>query len=203
MTISLIISIALIVIIIYLFKDYEKLKKEAKPNNIYTPKKPNTNPQDIPYEITADYISPAEPEKLPYQANPKCYFFNIAEKNMYDILKLIFKDDYVIFSKVKLIDLLKIKTTGKSYWRYKGKIQQKHLDFVICDKDRLTVQLAIELDGSMHERPWIKKKDEFKNEVMETIGIPLLRIKAKQSYNLNELKEQIESTLIQPIEPIK
>lgn len=201
--ISLIISITLIVIVIYIIKDYEKFKKEKKPNNRYTPKKPDTKPQDIPYEITADYISPAEPEKLPYQSNPKCYFFNIAEKNLYEILKLILKDEYVIFSKVKLIDLLKIKTTGKSYWKYKGKIQQKHLDFVICDKDKFTVQLAIELDGSMHERPWIKRKDEFKDEVMETIGIPLLRIKARQSYNLNELKEKIESTMIPEIEPIK
>lgn len=201
--ISLIISITLIVIVIYIIKDYEKLTKEEKQNNKYTPKKPNTNTQDIAYEPTADYINPKEPEKLPYQSNPKCYFFNIAERNLYDILKLILKDNYVIFSKVKLIDLLKIEATGKTYWRYKGKIQQKHLDFVICDKDKFTVQLAIELDGSIHERPWIKRKDKFKDEVMETIGIPLLRIKAKQSYNLNELKEQIEKTLIQEIEPMK
>lgn len=125
---------------------------------------------------------------LPYQKTP---IFNQGERNFYNVLRLIIKDDFIIFTKIRLIDLLKIEKNGEEYQKYKNKVSQKHIDFILCDVQNYEVKLAIELDGKHHAEKKQIDRDDFKNKILEKIKIPLLRITAKNTYNPSELKEQI------------
>ena len=177
---TLITLVILIGLIVFIIKDWEKLNKDKKKNA---------------YLLTTNLVEPEE--SLPYKSKPKLYFFNTSEKTFYQTLKITLKNEYEIFSKVKLIDLLNI-DTNKEYWKYKGKVAQQHIDFILCDPKELKIKLAIELDGNSHDSKKQKKKDEFKDEVLETINIPILRIRTKQSYDPKRLYEQIKNAI--PVE---
>lgn len=92
---------------------------------------------------------------------------------------------YIICPKVGVKDLLSV-TDQKQYMKYFHKIAQKHVDFVICDKD-LYVLFAIELNDSTHETKDAKKRDHLKDKAFAAAGIRLKRIREidkKQIYKL-------------------
>ena len=97
------------------------------------------------------------------------------EYKFYQILKKVAAEyGYIICPKVGVKDLLAV-TDSKNYMQYFHKIAQKHVDFVICDRD-LYVLFAIELDDSTHETRDAKKRDRFKDKAFAAAGIPLKRI---------------------------
>ncbi len=53
--------------------------------------------------------------------------------------------------------------------------------------------MVIELDGSSHELPERKIRDNFVDEVFANAGIPIVHIKTKDWYDKEELKERIRS----------
>lgn len=81
---------------------------------------------------------------------------------------------YIICPKVGVKDLLSV-TDQKQYMKYFHKIAQKHVDFVICDRD-LHVLFALELDDSTHDTRDARKRDHLKDKAFAAAGIPLKRI---------------------------
>jgi very-short-patch-repair endonuclease len=59
----------------------------------------------------------------------------------------------------------------------RSRIDRKSADFVLCDREQIVPRLVIELDGSAHDLKKKKERDEFINEITESIGLPLLRLK--------------------------
>lgn len=81
---------------------------------------------------------------------------------------------YLICPKVGVKDLLAV-TDKKQYMKYFHKIAQKHVDFVICDRD-LHVLFALELDDSTHDTKDARKRDHLKDKAFAAAGVPLKRI---------------------------
>ena len=136
--------------------------------------------------------------ELPYEKAP---LLNEGEKNFYRALKIATKDDFLIFPKVRLIDILNVKTNGKAALTYKNKVNQKHIDFLLCDPESLEVKIAVELDGRGHNEMRQRNKDGLKNDVLKKIGLPLLRIQAKKSYAPSELQTEIKNAAEQGVKP--
>lgn len=113
-----------------------------------------------------------------------------AENSFHLVIKKIFLNEYSIFAKVRLADLVRVK--GQNRMSGFGMIKSKHIDFIISDLKTSKVLLAIELDDNSHNKKSTQKSDNIKNNVLEEAGIPLLRVKAKKTYNLQELQNQIE-----------
>ncbi len=135
---------------------------------------------------------PAPVEKLPYKK--KEYLFTNAEKSFYGVIKLILKDDpYSIFAKVRLCDLLYLPTGTDKRNIYWNKIKSKHIDFVICDDNHIKPVLAIELDDSSHNNSNRIERDTFVNKALRDAGLNIIRVKARNTYNMNELSQQIYS----------
>lgn len=92
-------------------------------------------------------------------------------------------------------DLLEI-PPGTPNWRvYRNRIDRKHADFVLCAPGDLAPLLVIELDDATHRAPVQRERDEFKDEVLDAAGLPILRVPARRSYAPAELRELIESRL--------
>ena len=120
------------------------------------------------------------------------YFFSKAERSFYDILQLALKDtNYAIFSKVRLLDLFYLPKNTSKAQSFRNMVQSKHVDFVVCDTLMYNSLLAIELDDSSHNRKDRIERDQFINEVFERAGFPLLRIPAKASYNVQDVRKQV------------
>lgn len=123
----------------------------------------------------------------------KMYLFSITELNFYDTLKKTISNDYYIYPKVRVCDI--VEATGKNAYFDFNKIKSKHVDFLICTKDPISTKMVIELDDKSHEIAKRKKRDNFMNEVFGNAGIPIAHIRVQRSYNGEILKEEIKDAL--------
>lgn len=119
------------------------------------------------------------------------------ESIFYNALRQALSEDYLIWPKMGLWAV--IRNNERGGWQ---KISQKHLDFVIVRKADLKALAAVELDDSSHNREAAIKRDADKNFILESAGMPLLRIVARRNYNLQELKEALAKLQIKSIESV-
>lgn len=126
----------------------------------------------------------------------KRYFFSFRENSFYRklcyvIQKFTQKNKYIIFSKVRVSDIIGSPSWSRSWLT----INPWHFDFVICDSsDGFRPVMIIELDDSSHNDPKRQKIDKMKNEICEYIHLPLVRINGDFSDNI--IKEQLKEILI-------
>lgn len=129
---------------------------------------------------------------FPYTRNER--ILSPAESSFLAALRLAVADEYEIFAKVRLLDVLSVKA-GEGRQAAFNRVQAKHLDFLLCD--RLTSQpvLALELDDSSHQRPERRVRDAFLEETLEVIGLPALRCPVTRAYDPRDLARLIKTTL--------
>jgi hypothetical protein len=135
-------------------------------------------------------------KKLSYRK--KYYFFNSSERKFFAILENIINSKYIIFSKVRMMDLLEVSKEDPHYRANQNRIKSKHVDFVICDKEKLTPLLVIELDGLSHLRPDRIERDKFVNEAFNSAHLPIVHFQNsdidKKEKIFSELKTHLIST---------
>lgn len=121
-------------------------------------------------------------------AYQKSWLFSYNEKDAYNKLKPIADSlGLTIFAKVRLLDLLEPVKGNPKYKTYFYKVQSKHVDFVLCDQ-KLVARYIIELDDSSHDREDRKKRDEFVDEVINSVGYKIIHIYAIT----DDIKEQLK-----------
>jgi hypothetical protein len=112
--------------------------------------------------------------RYPYRARP---ILTKREQSFYLLLwREASRRNLLICPKVGLKDLLEV-TNRRHYMKYFRQIAQKHVDFVICDRN-LQVLFAIELDDSSHDTADAKHRDQFKDRAFRAAKIPLKRIRS-------------------------
>lgn len=124
----------------------------------------------------------------------KRFLLTRAEANFYKYLvQVVDEENYIIFPKVRIADIVKPKKGlskkqyNKNFWR----TSSKHIDFLIVDKKTYLPAICIELNDSSHNKGSRKKRDVLVDKVMASANVPMIWIKAKRSYNLNELTTSI------------
>ena len=122
---------------------------------------------------------------------PRTRFFSQTEGAFYWALRKAVAHRYLIFAKVRLLDICNV-APGYAYTPM-NKISSKHVDFLLCEPQSFEPFAAIEVDGSSHERPDRMERDEFVNAFFERIGVPLLRIPAKRWFEADDILRRIES----------
>jgi len=127
---------------------------------------------------------------LPYKR--KDYLLTKAERSFYGVLQHAVAGQYLIFAKIRVADLLWMPKGTESRQSHFNKIQAKHIDFVLCDNDTVRPLLAIELDDSSHDTAKRQSRDGFVDEALKAAGLPLLRVRARAAYNVEEVKASIQ-----------
>lgn len=141
----------------------------AGPRIIYTYSKPELKIEDM------DQATGEEPDfKTAYQRKP---LFTRNEWQNYKKLRDIAEvRGFVICPKVRLFDLVEPRHDKKRKLTYRYKIQAKHVDFVICDKD-MNIKAVLELDDSSHYDPDRIKRDDFVNTILLSTGYTVIHTK--------------------------
>ncbi|WP_051044280.1 DUF2726 domain-containing protein [Clostridium sp. MSTE9] len=99
-------------------------------------------------------------EKLPYQYKKRTYFFTKNELNFYrELAKETASLNLVLFSKVRLADIIEPREKGSTWQSQFNRIRSKHVDFVLCDLPSIKPVLVIELDDSSHDRTDRQERD--------------------------------------------
>ena len=130
-------------------------------------------------------------EDLPYKRKK---ILSEAECNFYQVLKNILPENRQIACKPRMEDLLYVEKSS-SRNSYRGKIQNRHIDFVIFNPVNGYTDFAIELDDKSHETEKQKQIDKFKDDVFRKIDMPLIRIPARRTYDPKELIEEINKKI--------
>jgi len=133
----------------------------------------------------------------PYKYVLNKTLFTPAERSFLGVLDLAVADQYRIFGKVRIADiLLPAKGLSKSHWQIAfNKVSAKHFDFVLCNKQTLEVVAVIELDDKSHQKAKTQHRDSLIASVCATAGLPLVRFAAKSSYQVTEIQQQIQAEL--------
>lgn len=129
--------------------------------------------------------------KLLYKYKRKNFLITAPEHKLFDILVEILGNQYHVFTQVHLPTIFEHKIKGQSWKGAFSHINQKSVDFVICDKAYIKPLLAIELDDRTHEREDRKERDEEVEQIFQEAGMPLLRIPNTENFNKEEIKRLV------------
>lgn len=110
-------------------------------------------------------------------------------------LQVAVREEWLIFSMVRLADIIQVRPKTPKSRAWFGRIIGKHIDFVLCDPETLEVKVAIELDDSSHQHDDRIVRDRFVNTAMAAAGIPLIRVKVEAKYEHAQIRKEIEEAL--------
>jgi hypothetical protein len=133
-------------------------------------------------EIRGAKLLRAEPRGFPYSRR-NC-LFSAAELSFYEILQRL-TPEHTVFAKVRLAELVYVKGTV-SRQMHLNRIDQKHIDFVVCDKNLAPV-VAIELDETSYQQADSRVRDEFVDEVLAAAALPVVHVRARHEYVMDEI----------------
>jgi hypothetical protein len=116
------------------------------------------------------------------------------EFNFLRTLQLAVREDWLIFSMVRLADIIKVRPKTRKFQTWNSRIQGKHLDFVLCDLETLDVKLAIELEDQSAAIDRVRR-DRFLNTSLAAAGVPLLRVRLQEKYETAALRKDLEDAI--------
>ncbi|MCX6953513.1 MAG: DUF2726 domain-containing protein, partial [Verrucomicrobia bacterium] len=76
-----------------------------------------------------------------------------------------------------------------------NRIGQKHVDFLLVRSSDLKPLAGIELDDASHDKEERQQRDAFVDEVFQSSKIPLLHVKARETYQTEVLRESVGAIL--------
>lgn len=121
------------------------------------------------------------------------YLFSKAEAHFYFALRNAVQDRYLVFGKVRIADIITIKSglSPKARMSALGRIAQKHLDYVLVHPVTLAPICAIELNDKSHDREDRSKRDQLLSKIFAKTEFPIVWIKASRSYDGAEILGEI------------
>jgi hypothetical protein len=133
---------------------------------------------------------------FPFPFDSKSALFTPAEKNFQNLLEQALGSHYRIINRVKLSDLVKIRggVSSRASQTASNNADNKYLDFVICDRKSMKLLGVIDL-VDLQGKGYKVKKDWFVNGALEAASIPHLRIKVKNNYTVEDIKNCISSKI--------
>ena len=130
-------------------------------------------------------------DPYPYEKRP---LLTDNEAQFYEVLRPAAEAlDLVVLIKMRLADIMAVKSTEKEYMAAFNRIKAKHTDFVLCDPETMEVLMGIELDDKSHEQEERIERDIFVDGAYKACGIPLLHV--WNPITTEELLDQIEMYL--------
>jgi len=133
------------------------------------------------------------PLDFPYQS--KDVLCSPAERSFFGALDKILGKSYRVFAKVRLADIVDVKSGLSASARQSAfnRISGKHIDFIVCNANDLSIIGAIELDDKTHRAKGRQERDQFLDKTLEAAGVPLLRIKAQSAYSIKEISSSLDA----------
>ncbi len=136
---------------------------------------------------------PTATAALPYRK--KDYLLTAAERSFYEVLCSVVDGQLLVFAKVRLADLVYMPKGTANRQTHFNRIQSKHVDFVLCTRDKLSPVLVIELDDASHEEESRRDRDTFVDAALTAAGLPILHIPAQRAYVPADLATAIQQKL--------
>ncbi len=143
----------------------------------------------------------------PFQVQRKSALFSPVERSFLGLLEKAVQQDYRIMNRVKLADVLEVKSTASEKNRRSTllKLNAKYLDYVLCDPESMKVVAVLDLVNIHNKEGHKAIPDWFVSGALDAAGLPYLRIAIKPGYTVTELQAAIATKLGKPapkVEPM-
>ncbi|MBI3739654.1 MAG: DUF2726 domain-containing protein [Chloroflexi bacterium] len=122
-------------------------------------------------------------ESLPYRLRE--HFLSTPEVALYQTLKEMAGDRYIVFAKVALNDIFLIVRPNENV-HYFNKIFRKHVDFLLCNPRSLKPEIGIELVKPISKSE-TRANDQFMEDLFLTAGLPLVHIPSSEHYEISDI----------------
>jgi very-short-patch-repair endonuclease len=124
-------------------------------------------------------------------------FDHSTEFEFYKMLRdVILGQRFVAMVQIPLASLVGVRNTNDAiYMAHFGRIKSKRVDYVICRKEDLKPLLALELDGSSHNKEERKERDHFVDSVYTSIGLAFLHVSLDDAKNIASVALSIAKTM--------
>lgn len=166
---DIIILLAAVIAIVYFFKR----KRSGVPDNSDTEITPTVN----------------------YHYRRKDFVMTKAENDFFNTLTEILGVEYYVFPQVHLSTILDHKIKGQNWKAAFSYINQKSVDYVVCNRQYRRPILGIELDDWSHDRDVRKQRDVNVDHIFKESGIPLLRIRDVRGMTPMDIKAKLDEYL--------
>lgn len=124
----------------------------------------------------------------PYRARKS--FLNTQEFAYYNALKQALGDDFHVYPKVRLPQILSHPGHDPSFRVHWSRVQRRFVDFLICDSS-LKPALAVKFDPAANRRHKHPKEDVLE-DALGAAELPLLRVMPANNYDLDEITYKIK-----------
>ena len=130
-----------------------------------------------------------------YECGPA--LFTGSERSFFGVLEQAVGEQYRIFGKVRLADILGVRSDLIASERQgaQNRLTGKHVDFVLCRPDDLSVAAVIELDDKSHGSKKRQARDQFVDAAFRAAGLPIYHFAAKATYDLRSVREELADLL--------
>lgn len=158
-----------------MFKDKPKEKPEEQIEDVS--EVPTGEKVTYPYKLTQRVFSPKEG-----------YFYR-------DVRPIADKLGLIVFTKMRLADLLIIPKGTENEKAWFNKIKAKHIDFIFVDST-YKIRLLVEVDDATHNRADRQARDEEVDEMFRQQGLEVLHLRAwGRQYGADDLETIITGAL--------
>jgi very-short-patch-repair endonuclease len=142
---------------------------------------------------TVERVAPTSP----YHYGRRKYLMTQSENTFFRLLIASVGDQVNVFPQVRLSSLLyRAKGIERRYWHAAlARINQKSVDYVLCDKVTGEILLAIELDDITHDTVVREQRDGDVNAMLKEAGMPLMRFRDIANLTQDIIKSQIYEVL--------
>jgi hypothetical protein len=119
--------------------------------------------------------------------------FTPAERSFLGVLEQALDGRCRVFGKVRLGDIVKPSKglSNSKRTTANNKINQKHVDFVLCSTSDLAVVAVVELDDKSHERDDRTDRDQFVDQALADAKIPVMHFPARKGYEITEVRAKL------------
>ena len=117
----------------------------------------------------------------------KPFLLSKPEKYFYNVLREVF-GTHTILAKVRLADLVEANERHPHWQANFNRIRGKHVDFVICDA-WLCPLIAVELDGSSHERIDRQRRDNLVDQILKEASLQIIHVPRQKRYLHKEIRQ--------------
>ncbi|MEQ3529229.1 DUF2726 domain-containing protein [Pseudoalteromonas sp. XMcav11-Q] len=134
-----------------------------------------------------------EPRQSDFKYKQISELMSPAELSFYHVLVSVIGSKAVIFSKVRVADVLKPDVSGdRSLWQKSfNAISSKHFDYVLCDPQTSKVIAAIELNDKSHKQKARQERDAFLEKACISADLKLYQFDAKRAYKIEEVAKVV------------
>ncbi|MDD5034322.1 MAG: DUF2726 domain-containing protein [Methylococcaceae bacterium] len=126
----------------------------------------------------------------PYQKQTA--LFTPDERVFFRALKEAVGEEYEIFGKLPVVDIVHSKMGASRHAL--DPLAGRHFDFVLCERDTLTVTCAILLHDKTS--PARQIEPDPLQPICENLGLPLRRFQIQAAYSAEEIREKLHQALI-------